>query len=134
MLVDAATPTTTQHVGLGLARSGSFLARTARAALGLSKTGVGAGDGKKGDLAVYVSREIRVSETGGRPVARHSISTPAAVGLTRVNTSPVSPMLEREEEASESDEGEDEAARRTRRLQLAKVGFTIFTMNKSTDV
>jgi hypothetical protein len=99
----------------GLARSGSILARTARAALGMA----GAGE-KKNDLAVYVSREIRVSETGVRgakPRPRHSASTPPgreSMSLAAMlSDGPVSP--------THTEESEDDSARRTRRLQLAKV-------------
>jgi len=108
----------------GLARSRSLIARTARAAFGLA--GAGAGE-KKNDLAVYVSREIRVSETGVRGVgskprliARHSISTPPgtmSLAAMLKETSPESPTREVEEDVYGND-----AARRTRRLQLAKVG------------
>jgi len=97
----------------GLARSGSILARTARAALGM------AGE-KKNDLAVYVSREIRVSETGirgAKPRPRHSAYTPPgreSMSLAAMlRDGPVSP--------THAEESEDESARRTRRLQLAKV-------------
>ena len=96
-----------------LSRSGSILARTARAALGM------AGE-KKNDLAVYVSREVRVSETGVRgakPRPRHSASTPPgreAMSLAAMlRDGPVSP--------THTEESEDDSARRTRRLQLAKV-------------
>jgi hypothetical protein len=110
-----------QH-GSGLARSGSILARTARAALGLG--GAGAGD-KKNDLAVFVSREVRVSETGVRGAKpklqpRHSISNSPGSGMSlaaMLRDGPGSPDLNRGEE----DMSEDETARRTRRLQLAKV-------------
>jgi len=107
----------------GLARSRSLIVRTARAAFGLAGTGAGE---KKNDLAVYVSREIRVSETGVRGlgtrprlIARHSISTPpGAMSLAAMlkETSPESPTREVEEDVDGND-----AARRTRRLQLAKV-------------
>jgi hypothetical protein len=97
----------------GLARSGSILARTARAALGM------AGE-KKNDLAVYVSREVRVSETGVRgakPRPRNSASTPPgreSMSLAAMlRDGPVSP--------THTEESEDDSARRTRRLQLAKV-------------
>jgi len=100
----------------GLVRSGSILARTARAALGM-------GGEKKNDLAVYVSREIRVSETGVRgakPRPRHSASTPPGretLSLAAMlRDGPVSSTR-----AEESDANEDDSARRTRRLQLAKV-------------
>jgi hypothetical protein len=99
----------------GLGRSGSILARTARAALGMA----GAGE-KKNDLAVYVSREVRVSETGVRgakPRPRHSASTPPgreSMSLAAMlRDGPVSP--------THTEESEDDSARRTRRLQLAKV-------------
>jgi hypothetical protein len=118
-LVDP-TPPTPSHGGL--ARSGSFIARTARAALGLG--------GKEKDLAVYVSREVRVSETGVRgakPRPRHSmsLSTPPGSVNSELNQS----SLPRRElggspggaELEDGEGTEDEAARRTRRLQLAKV-------------
>jgi len=98
-----------------LSRSGSILARTARAALGMA----GAGE-KKNDLAVYISREVRVSETGVRgakPRPRQSASTPPgreSMSLAAMlRDGPVSP--------THTEESEDDSARRTRRLQLAKV-------------
>lgn len=100
----------------GLVRSGSILARTARAAFGMTGE-------KKNDLAVYVSREIRVSETGVRgakPRPRQSASTPPGretLSLAAMlRDGPVSPTR-----AEDSDTNEDDSARRTRRLQLAKV-------------
>jgi len=97
----------------GLARSGSILARTARAALGM------AGE-KKNDLAVYVSREIRVSETGirgAKPRPRHSASTPPG----RENMSLAAMLRDGPVSPTHTEESEDDSARRTRRLQLAKV-------------
>jgi hypothetical protein len=78
---------------------------------------------KKNDLAVYVSREIRVSETGVRgakPKPRHCASTPPgreSLSLAAMlRDGPVSPTR-----TEDSDVNEDDSARRTRRLQLAKV-------------
>lgn len=108
----------------GLARSGSVLAKRARAALGLEgKTKSGA----NGDLAVFVSREMRVSETsvrGVRPAIRNSLSSPPAAVLQH-ETVMRSPVSARSifEEVDEEDENEDEALRRTRRMQLAKVSI-----------
>lgn len=107
-----------------LVRSGSVLAKRARAALGLeSKIRSGA----KGDLAVFVSREMRVSETsvrGVRPHVRDSLSSlPATVVRHDTPLSPRSIL----EDMNEDDVDEDEALRRTRRMQLAKVSLSICT-------
>jgi hypothetical protein len=121
-------PTATSGPSHGLARSGSFLARKARAALGM---GPGSGGEKKkgrSDLAVYVSREVRVSETldgrGGVKSKRHTVSTPPGIVMasrrevsTTSSGSPSSPSAT----IAESSQSDDEATRRTRRLQLAKV-------------
>lgn len=104
----------------GLARSGSVLAKRARAALGL--------DGKsktapRGDLAVYVSREMRVSETavrGVKPVRDSISSPPAAVVQHHIKRNmPISPKSILDD--MDEDIDEDEVLRRKRRLQLAKV-------------
>ena len=104
----------------GLARSGSVLAKRARAALGL--------DGKyksapRGDLAVYVSREMRVSETAVRGVkpVRDSISSPPATVVQHdiKRNMPISPKSILDD--MDEDIDEDEVLRRKRRLQLAKV-------------
>lgn len=104
----------------GLARSGSFLARKAKNALGM---GTVAAEKKKGksDLAVYVSREVRVQESseGGIKPLRQTASTPPGTAMPYHHSgagSPGSPTPT----VAESSHSDDEV-RRTRRLQLAKV-------------
>jgi hypothetical protein len=114
----------------GLARSGSILARTARAALGMA----GEKKNDKNDLAIYVSREIRVSETGVRgakPRPRNSASTPPG----RESMSLAAMLRDGPVSSTHTEESEDDSARRTRRLQLAKVcsPFTISADDSSID-
>lgn len=105
----------------GLGRSGSVLAKRARAALGLDTKSKA---GPRGDLAVYVSREMRVSETsvpGIKPI-RNSLSSPV-VSTLRQYPSVQSPTTPRSimDDVSDDEMDEDEVLRRTRRMQLAKV-------------
>jgi hypothetical protein len=104
----------------GLARSGSFLARKAKNALGM---GTVAAEKKKGktDLAVYVSREVRVQESSEGEIKplRQTASTPPGTAMPYHRSgagSPDSPTPT----VAESSHSDDEV-RRTRRLQLAKV-------------
>lgn len=97
-----------------LSLAGSTLAKKAKAAFGLDKPA----KVDEGDLKVYVNRELRVSETNVRgQTPKRSINRSP---VSESKYSPVSPSGTMETFAAE--EKDDEAIRRQRRQQLAKVG------------
>lgn len=100
-------------------RSISSVITRARAALGLAKRA----DGDETNLEVYVRREMRVSETAARGVAPQQNPS-----LASPNT-PTSPADQYESEWLDEPENEDEATRRARRHQLAKVSYTVHPMS-----